>query len=225
MFEKAKRSSQTVAGWLLAVSPLWLGAGIVATLVLLPEFPSLLLQGVAALLHFAITALLVVIDTDRLRVKGHRAPSAAWVLVPLLYFIMRVVRVGRSSVGMLVTYLLAPVAVVGIVVLLAFQTTLLDPVLTRDDGSTGTVTVGETDLSAEERARQLTDVGAEDTLRTELAADWQVGALDCQPFPTDAAKTTTTCLVDLDGTPYTATLETTPDSPTTAFVLAGLAAG
>jgi len=229
MFQKAKRSTQTIAGWLLALSPLWLGVAVIAALVLLPGLPALYVQAGLAIVVVTVTVLLVILDARTLRSRGLASPSVWWMLLPLVYLVMRVVRVGRASVGLVLTYLLAHAALAALVVYLVLQTTLLSgltlagiPLGEPEEGSTGTVTAGEPELTAAERAELLTPAGTEAWLREDLSTTWEVGDIDCPPFPSKSATATVTCLVELDGEPYNAGLQVTPDEPTTAFVLTGM---
>lgn len=222
-FDPVQKSSQTFAGWLLALAPLWVGAGAFATLVLLARWTPTLSQIFVGVLGVVLLLALARVDSSRLRDHGHRAPSMWWAIVLPLYFIRRVATVGRASIALLLVHLLTLVAVAGAVFFLTTQTAVLVALDTPAAQTDGTVAVQEgASLTASERAEQLTEAGTEAKLRSDLEKTWGVGAVDCQPFPSDAALATTTCVVELDGVPYNAGLQITPDEPTVAFVLTGM---
>jgi hypothetical protein len=60
-------------------------------------------------------------DAARLRERGFDpAASPWWILLPVLYFIMRIVRTGSGSVALLLTFLFADV-VIAVATLVAFS--------------------------------------------------------------------------------------------------------
>jgi hypothetical protein len=59
-------------------------------------------------------------------------------------------------------------------------------------------------------------------VRLELGKTFEVGSLECVPFPSVDAGTTTTCVVELDSKMYNAGLQLTPDEPSTAFFITGI---
>jgi hypothetical protein len=216
-------SSQTFAGWLYAVSPLWLGALIIAGTTLLPIVNPLLVQGGLSVVGFAMTFLLARQDIRHLTQRGYRAPSAWLVLLPFVYFVVRMVRVGLRGVAMVVTYLLAFVALVGLLYVSFIGNPALLSVLTPSvPAETSAIPSPVATLSAQERTNILTQAGTEAQLRLDLAKTFDVGAVDCVEFPSIEAGTTTTCVVVLDGATYNAGLQVTPDEPDTAFVLTGM---
>ena len=216
-------SSQTFAGWLYAVSPLWLGALMIAGTALLSIVNPLLVQGGLALVGFALTFLLARQDIRQLVSRGHRAPSLWLILLPLVYFVVRMVRVGMRSAGMVVTYLLSSVALVVLLYFAFMGNPVLLSVLTPSvPAETSAIPTPVATLSAQERENLLTEAGTEAQLRLELGKTFDVGAVDCVPFPSADPGTTTSCVVVLDGVSYNAGLEVTPDEPGTAFLLTGM---
>jgi len=123
-------SAQTWQGWLLALSPIW------SVVLLIPVFPSyitaittqdqtdvtpLLPVVFFSLIGGALIVWLAVADGRVLRFRGYEAPWWWLLFVAMLgYFIMRIVRTGRSSVGMLVGYLLATVLSWVLAIVIAF---------------------------------------------------------------------------------------------------------
>jgi hypothetical protein len=217
-------SSQTFAGWLYAASPLWLGALIVAGMTLLSIVNPQLVQAGLGIVGFAMTFLLARQDVRHLTQRGYRAPSLWWVLLPFFYFVVRMVRVGVRGVAMVITYLLSAVAVVALLYL-AFvgNPALLATLAPSVPAETSAIPTPVTALSAQERASILTEDGTEAQLRLELSETWtDIGSVDCVGFTSNEPGTTTTCVVELDGVPYSAGLEITPDEPGAAFLLTGM---
>jgi|GEM_PF-6828129 len=216
-------SSQTFAGWLYAASPLWLGALLIAGMTVLPIVNPLLVQGGLSIVGFAMTFLLARQDVRHLVERGYRAPSLWWVLLPFFYFVVRTVRVGARGAAMVVTYLLASVALGGLLyVAFVGNPALLASLTPSVPADSSAIPTPVVTLSAQERANILTPDGTEAQLRLDLAKTFDVGAVDCVQFPSTDAGTTTTCVVELDGVAYNAGLQITPDEPGTAFVLTGM---
>jgi hypothetical protein len=219
----ATGSSQTLSGWLYAVSPLWIGAMLIAGTVLLSIVNPLLVQAGLGVVGFALTFLLARQDIRRLDERGYRAPSAWWVLLPFFYFVVRMVRVGVRGVGMVVAYLVSSVALVGLLYLALIGNPALLSVITPSLPADSTpIPAPVVTLTPQERADILTPDGTEAELRLELAKTWDVGTIDCVPFPSTGAGTTTTCVVVLDNVAYNAGLEITPDEPGSAFLVTGM---
>ena len=216
-------SSQTFAGWLYAASPLWLGALLIAGMTVLPFVNPLLVQAGLSIVGFAMTFLLARQDIRHLVERGHRAPSPWWVLLPFFYFVVRMVRVGVRGAGMVVTYLLSFVALVGLLYLAFMGNSALLSALTPSLPAESTaIPTPVVTLSAQERANILTPDGTEAQLRLDLAKTWDVGTVDCVPFPSTDAGVTTTCVAQLDGVAYNVGLQITPDEPDSAFVNTGM---
>ena len=110
-----KRSVQTVPIWVLALSPLWAAALALPVALLLPR-DNPLPSAAVALGGGLLVMLLARSDARQLRERDFDpVASPWWMLVPLLYFILRIVRVGSGSVVPLLVYLLSEVlSVVGI---------------------------------------------------------------------------------------------------------------
>ena len=219
-----RKPSQTFPGWLLAISPLWFGGGAIVAQLLLLQFNPFVVQGISALLGLLLIFGLVTLDRTRLEAQSYRSPSAWWILLPPVYFVRRVMLVGRESLGMLVTWFVSVLLLVGLLAAAVLtQGAVFDFVPDTGQGEL----VDETEvpsvdpLTADQRAALLTDEGTEAQLRKDLAATFQVGSVECEPFPSQASGVTTTCVVELDGIEYNAGLQVTPDAPT-AFVLLGM---
>ncbi|MCU1410267.1 MAG: hypothetical protein JWR04_974 [Rhodoglobus sp.] len=216
-------SSQTFAGWLYAASPLWLGALLIAGMTVFSIVNPLLVQAGLAMVGFAMTFLLARQDIRQLKDSGYRPPSLWWVLLPLLYFVVRMVRVGLRGAGMVVTYLISAVALSGLLYFaLMGNLALLSAITPSVPADSTAIPTPVITLTAQERATSLTQAGTEAELRLELAKTWEVGTVECVPFPSTDAGTTTTCVVQLDGVSYNAGLEVTPDQPGAAFLLTGM---
>ncbi|CAN5183538.1 hypothetical protein BH11ACT5_BH11ACT5_01260 [soil metagenome] len=218
-------NSQTFAGWLYAASPLWLGALLIAGMTVLSIVNPLLVQAGLAVVGLAMTFLLARQDIRQLKDNGYRPPSLWLVLLPLLYFVVRMVRVGVRGAGMVVTYLLSAVALSGLLYFaLMGNLALLSAITPSVPANSTAIPTPVVTLTAQERATILTQAGTEAELRLELAKTWEVGSVKCVPFPSTDAGTTTTCVVQLDGVSYNAGLEVTPDEPGAAFLLTGMLA-
>ena len=114
-------SAQSLSGWFLALSPLWYG-GVTVFVGMIPgmdrtatPIPSLV---VSLILLFG----LALTDGKRLVANGYRPTSPGWVLLPLVYFILRTVRTGSRGVGMLVAFVLSQVLILAIAVLFVLAT-------------------------------------------------------------------------------------------------------
>lgn len=113
-----KQRSSTLAVWLFAVSPLWIAGGIwsVWRLGVLPTNAVTVFIGIVGVV-LAISVALASIDRKRLAARGFNPTAApAWVLLPLVYFIVRTVRVGRGGLGPLILYVLSQGAVLAIAI-------------------------------------------------------------------------------------------------------------
>jgi hypothetical protein len=115
-----RASVQTLPGWLLAFYPTWTGAGLGVAQFLLPADQLFARVGVLILMLLLIVGL-VRADAARLRDRGF-APVASpwWILLPVVYFVMRIVRTGSGSVALLLTFLFADLVIAG-AALLAFS--------------------------------------------------------------------------------------------------------
>jgi hypothetical protein len=220
---KPTGTSQTLAGWLYATSPLWLGALVIVGMTLLTIVNPLLVQAGLAAIGFLLTVLLARQDVRSLRERGYRAPSAWWVLVPFFYFLIRMIRVGARGLGMFLVYLLSTAALAGLLyVAFIGSPALLSTLVPATPAETSAIPTPLATLSAQERANLLTPDGIEAQLRVDLAKTFDVGTVDCVPFSSTDAGTTTTCVVVLDGVSYNAGLEVTPSEPDAAFVVTGM---
>lgn len=216
-------SSQTFAGWLYAASPLWIAMFLIAGMTVLSLVSPVLVQLGLAVVAFAMTFLLARQDIRHLTERGYRAPSLWWVLLPFFYFVVRVVRVGLRSAGMLVTYLLSFVALVGLLYLAYIgNPALLSMFTPAVQASSSAIPTPVETLTAQERDNLLTQDGVEAQVRIDLAKTFDVGTITCEPFTSIEPGTTTTCIVELDGKQYNAGLQVTPDDPAAAFAVTGL---
>lgn len=218
-------SSQTFAGWLFAASPLWIGAMLIAGMTLLSIVHPLLVQGGLGLVAFAMTFLLARQDVRQLTEGGYRAPSLWWVLLPFFYFVVRMVRVGMRSAAMAVTYLLSGAALVALLYFAFIGNPMLLSLFSPPvDATSSAIPTPVVTLSPQERDNLLTQAGTEAQVRLELGKTFEVGSVTCEPFASNEAGTTTTCVVELDGSMWNAGLELTPEEPSTAFFITGIIA-
>jgi hypothetical protein len=126
-------SPQTLPGWFIAVSPLWYaGVGILVGIIGRLIFPGAEQSVAAAPSLIAFLLILVGLareDRKRMHARGYRPVATGWVLIPLVYLILRTVRTGRSGAAMLVVYLVLQLAFLALVVVLAIAiyVTLMNP--------------------------------------------------------------------------------------------------
>ena len=106
-----RRSAQTLPGWLLALYPTWMSAGLAVAQFLLPADQLFARAGILLLMVVLVIGL-VRADAARLRDRGF-APVASpwWILLPIVYFVMRIVRTGSGSVPLLLTFLFADILI------------------------------------------------------------------------------------------------------------------
>lgn len=126
-------SPQTLPGWFIAVSPLWYaGVGILVGVIGRLIFPNAGQQVAAAPSLIAFILILVGLareDRKRMHARGYRPVATGWVLIPLVYLILRTVRTGRSGAGMLVVHLVLQLAFLALVVFaaIAIYVTIMNP--------------------------------------------------------------------------------------------------
>jgi hypothetical protein len=121
-------SAQTVAIWFFVLSPVWLAVIAGSALYLVPSLiQSRPLSIGASIGIFCLLFLLAFADASKLKYNGYdRTASPGWVIIPLLYLIMRTVKIGRKSVAPLIVYILLQVGLfsVAVVILLAYVAAL-----------------------------------------------------------------------------------------------------
>jgi hypothetical protein len=118
------QGSSTLAVWLLAVSPLWIVAATLALrqIGVIPQSGVTFLVGMVALV-----LALVLANTDRKRLVARGFDPTvhpAWVLIPLVYFILRTVRVGRGGLGPLILFVLLQIGLVTLIIAATVVTSL-----------------------------------------------------------------------------------------------------
>ena len=223
-----KGRTQTLSGWFFAFAPLWAGGTSVLVGVFLPFLDSRTAPIASLVLAVVLTFGLAWTDGRRLRASGYRTTSPGWVLVPLVYFILRVVRVGRRSVPMLVTWvLLESLIVVSAVWLVAAETLAATSLASSNQSQSApnnshdpAASPAASVLTDDERAYLLTPKGVDESMRYSFAGGGQtVGTLSCLPFASTAADTLTTCVIEVNGSLYDVLLRISPEYPDAAFVV------
>lgn len=227
--------TQTVSGWFFATATLWMGVLSSLLGALAPALGTPLISNLSIVVTIVLTVFLARTDGKRLKANGFKRTSAWWALVPLVYFILRVVRTGPRSIPMLVTWLLIQVLLLGVAVALvvsspAFQAGLQQGLQSGSQAKSTTQSQSDgTDnfippppaphvITDEERAASLTT----DQFPTELA-NWirssghEVGAMYCEPFIDTSAGTHAACKVQVDGKYVAIILVATPDDPQYAW--------
>jgi hypothetical protein len=202
-------SAHTGAIWLLALYPLIVFAitlviGLV-TESLTGTAPQLTLGGASLVL----TLILCSNDNRILKERGYRPPGWGWGLIPIVYFILRLVRVGRQSLWPFLVWLGVQVLLTVIVVL-----TVLPPLLAALNSGGP--------LSPSERAAQLTPAGMAEQLGADLTgADYEVTSVVCPPLPSMTAGSQVQCTAETPLTTMYVTVTVSPEEPATAFVVGG----
>jgi len=122
-----RRSAQTLAGWLIALSPAWYG-GLVALIgaIAISVSPGISnYVGLPVLGPFILgLVLLARVDGKQLQECGYAAPTSKFGWLPIVYLVVRVVSTGARSVGMLVAYVITQavflvIAALAVLVMLA----------------------------------------------------------------------------------------------------------
>jgi hypothetical protein len=216
-------STLTLPSWLIATSPLWYGglAAIVGGIVgaLHPNTTTAIVGFPVLGAFIAMLVLLARTDATRLAERGYIPPSPKWGWLPFVYLILRVMRTGSKSVGLLVTYVLAQTVYFGVIAI-AFLV-ILAPLLagvnsqsavgTAPTQSEQSASVPET-VTPEDRAYLLTPEGMPEGVAYLLGSSVATDGIQCTPFAQGGASTTQ-CLVLVEGGQWVVTLELTPDDP------------
>jgi hypothetical protein len=146
-------------------------------------------------------------DGKILRDRGFRPPGWGWALLPLVYFIIRAVRVGRSSLGPLFTWVGIQAVFTTIIVV-----SVLIPLYL--------AVRGDQPLTPTQRAAILTPSGMAGAVGADLAAnDYEVTSVDCPPLETTLAGAQVTCRAETPTSTVYVVVETTPSDPIHAYAL------
>lgn len=224
-------SVHTLPGWFLATSPLWylgLTAIVGGIFGVLSQGNQPAWIGFPVLGTFiAMLILLAREDVKRLNLRGYLPPSPAWGALPIVYLIMRIVRTGARSAGMLVTYVLAQIIYFLLIIVVVIA--LVAPLLGGSDyesasGGGSSVQPSETapdyspaTLTPEERAYFLTQEGIEGAVAGQLDGTFVVDELHCSTFDQPTPDATATCIVLGEGTRWVVTLELAPETDNFPF--------
>jgi len=223
--------TQTVAGWFFATASLWMGGPQAFIRALMPTVDTQLISSLSILVTIVLTVLLARADGKRLKANGYKRTSAWWALVPLVYFILRVVRVGPRSIPMLVTWILIQVLVLGAAVALVisspsfqagFQQGLQSgsQAHTQGDDTNSLISAPPAPhiITDEERAGSLTiDQFPYELVQWIQGDGHTVGDIHCEPFVATSTGTRAACRVQIDGAYIAVILVATPDDPMYAW--------
>jgi hypothetical protein len=200
-------STHTAAAWMLALYPLLQVAILLVITFVVESF-----GGTTS--RYAITGSSVVFslycgyaDSKTLRSRGYRAPGWGWALLPLVYFIIRTVRVGRSSLGPLFA---------GVALQLVFAAIVVASVLlplylaSTSDGA----------LAPGDRAMLLTPEGMADSVAADLAANgYEVTGVTCEQLASPAAGTRANCTAQTADSTLSVVVEATPADAQHAYAI------
>jgi hypothetical protein len=209
-------SGVTVWSWALAVVPLVQAA----TLAALPGAGG---WTVAVLLAapVAISLLLGNRDNSVLASRSLRTAGWGWAAVPAVYLAIRLARVGRSTLGPLLVWAAAQLAVVvfAIVVMVPVVTAMTEePRYERAPWATASTDI----LTAEERAALLTPTGMAGQIVADLRADGsEVTDATCPPRADTADGSILACRVVMEAAEADVRVQVTDGYPSVAFVILG----
>lgn len=195
----------TPAIWLFALLPILTTAAIAVAYFVLGYFPDI--PWWAALGGpISLYLLLARSDQKKLETIGHsRLTSPFWALLPLVFLIIRTVRLGKRALAPLL------VSILGGVVMAAATVLVVLPML-------ALAAVGSLAQSPEQRAIDLTPAGAAAVVTADLAFD-DVVVTDtvCAAFPTLDVGAQTTCTFTAEGAPGQVAIEILPVESPFAF--------
>lgn len=215
-------STNTLPAWLIAFSPLWYGglASIVGGVVgALSSNSSTTYVGLPLLGGFiAILVLLARTDAMRLAQRGYAPPSPKWGWLPIVYLIMRIMRTGSRSVGLLVVYVLAQLlyALVIVFVLLLFIAPIVAGTTSQSASGGAPLPTDQAAsvpqaLTAEDREYLLTADGLAVGVEYLLNSDVPIDELTCAEFPDRSTGSLTQCVMVAEGARYVVELVLLPE--------------
>ena len=201
------QSSHTTFVWGLALYPLLqLVLAIIITAVAASmggTAPQLAVGGSS----FVFSLICAYNDSKILKSRGFRPPGWGWAVLPLVYFILRAVRVGRSSLGPLFTWAGIQTVFVAIIVLAVALPVFLS-------------IRGAGPLSPSERAELLTPTGMAESVAADLEAnDYDVAGVVCPPLESVLAGSSVRCQADTATSTLYVVVEVTPADPDHAYVI------
>jgi hypothetical protein len=200
-------STQTWAIWAFALYPL---VQLVVVLVLSAIIESF--GGTASRLAVGGSGIFLSLylgraDSKLLKERGYRPPGWGWTLLPLVYFIIRTVRVGRGSLGPLFAWVGLQAALAAVVIV-----SVLLPLLLMLNGGA--------ELSPTDRAAQLTPTGmAEKVTADMLANGFEVTSVVCPPLASTVEGSAVTCEAQTATSNLYVVVEVTPSDPDYAFAI------
>jgi len=222
--EPVHGSSLNVWIWLIAAMPLLQGIVGLVVLLALNDLPggviryAVLIGPLAAYFYFAKR------DAAALRDAGHRPVGWGWILLPLVYFILRTVRAGKETLAPLLTTLALQL------LLMVLSLAVLIPVYLHERAEQNRDTYGTdtaqtlTPLTPDERAYQLTAAGMSERLLSDLTAGGtDVTYANCAEPTSLAVGTEVLCATDLSGASTVIVVTIQPDDPYVPFYVTGVA--
>lgn len=222
---RAVGSGLNVWVWLLAVMPVLQLVVALVVVLALKDLPGGVVR--YALLIGPVAAHLYLAKRDGQALRDANLPSTpwGWILLPLVYFIIRTVRVGKNGLLPLFAWLACQLVLVLVAlsvlvpVFLAWRETTETPVYDPDSAIPAAVP-----LTPEQRAEMLTPAG----MGEKLLLDFHNGGVDdityadCVPATSFEAGTEVLCATDLGGAPLTLVV-TIQDDPYIPFYVTGTA--
>jgi hypothetical protein len=223
-----RTSALNVWVWLLAGMPLIQGVVGLVVLLAIKELPGGVVRYALLIGPLAAYLFLAKKDGATSRDRGHASVGWGWILLPLVYFVLRTVRTGRGSLAPLFTWVglqvafMMVAAAVAIPIFMQWQAQENPEVY--GSGSSENVDAAVPKLTPEQRAYQLTAEG----MSARLLSDFQKAQPDIMTYaqcaePTSLVQgTEVLCSTDYNGAPVVIRVELQPDDPYTPFYVTGV---
>ena len=214
--------------WLLAGMPLIQGVVGLVVLLAIREIPGGVVRYALLIGPLAAYFFLAKKDGATLRDRGYASVGWGWILLPLVYFVLRTVRTGRGGLAPLFTWVglqvlfLMVASAVAIPIFLQWRAQENPEVY--GSGSSEYVDGPGPMLTPEQHAYQLTAEG----MSARLLSDFQQAGPDSMTYaqcaePTSLVQgTEVLCSTDLNGAPVVIRVELQPDDPYTPFYVTGV---
>jgi hypothetical protein len=219
-------SALTLWIWLMAAFPVLQGVAAVVITTAFPDTPDTVFRYVFITAAVIANVALAGRDAALLERRGFDAPRTRWAIIPLVYFIIRTVKVGRLSLWPLLVWAVTELVLIALVVL-----AVLVPLFLAGRADAGYVNAGgaateytdATPLTSEERLQQLTQSGMEETLARDFSAGGiVVESVVCDPLTSTAPGTIALCVIDSDAGLLEVNAQVTgADELYTAFIVNG----
>ena len=200
-------STQTAAAWMLALYPLLQLAILFVVSFVAQSFGGDSTRYAVSGSSIAFSLYCGYADNKALKARGYRPPGWGWALLPLVYFIIRTVRVGPSSLGPLFAWSALQII---FTVIIAASVVLPLYLAMRSDGG----------LSPGDRATLLTPEGMSEGVAADLAANgYEVTGVECGQLASTTTGSRVSCTANTPTSTLSVVVEATPADPKHAYAL------